>query len=206
MICLYPSDTVLINRCQERDPAAFDEIVARYKQKIYRYACQMIGDNDEAEDVTQDVFVKMYVAIPSFRSEASVSTWLFRIAGNLCIDRFRKKQRRQLALGEVMSLDAGTNSSQSAGETQETGSAIDVPDIRSEPQSSLERAEMDEKIREALFILPDKLRSAIVLHDIEGLEYEQIAQIEQCPLGTVKSRLFNARMQMRKLLASYLVD
>jgi RNA polymerase sigma-70 factor (ECF subfamily) len=206
VICLYPSDTVLINRCQERDPAAFDEIVARYKQKIYRYACQMIGDNDEAEDVTQDVFVKMYVAIPSFRSEASVSTWLFRIAGNLCIDRFRKKQRRQLALGEVMSLDAGTNSSQSAGETQETGSAIDVPDIRSEPQSSLERAEMDEKIREALFILPDKLRSAIVLHDIEGLEYEQIAQIEQCPLGTVKSRLFNARMQMRKLLASYLVD
>jgi RNA polymerase sigma-70 factor (ECF subfamily) len=208
VICLYPSDTALILRCQERDPAAFDEIVARYKQKIHSYVCRMIGDSDDAEDVTQDVFVKMYVAIPSFRSEASVSTWLFRIAGNLCIDRFRKKQRRSQGFGgDLLSLDAGyDNASSGRGESGDAQSTIDVPDLRSEPQSNLERVEMDSKVQDALKGLPEKLRAAIILHDIEGFEYEQIAQIEQCPLGTVKSRIFNARMQMRKLLLPYLND
>ena len=207
MICLYPSDTALIIRCQERDPAAFDEIVARYKQKIYGYICRMIGDTDEAEDVTQDVFVKMYVAIPTFRSEASISTWLFRIAGNLCIDRFRKRQRRQSAFGgDMLSLDAGLDSGAGRSDGSEVASVIDVPDMRSEPQSNLDQVEMDAKITEALGMLPEKLRAAIILHDIEGMEYEQIAQIEQCPLGTVKSRLFNARMQMRKILTPYLSE
>jgi RNA polymerase sigma-70 factor (ECF subfamily) len=166
----------------------------------------MIGDADEAEDVTMDVFVKMYVAIPTFRSEASISTWLFRIAGNLCIDRFRKKQRRSAGFGgELLSLDAGYDNSSSYGDGSDS-TTIDVPDSTSEPHLRLERLEMDSKIEEALKQLPEKLRAAIVLHDIEGLEYEQIAQIEQCPLGTVKSRIFNARMQMRKLLLPYLAD
>ncbi len=203
MICLQHPDTALIVRCQERDPSAFDEIVSRYKQKIFSYVYRMIGDSDEAEDVTQDIFLKMYVSLPSFRSEASISTWLYRIAGNLCIDRYRKRRRREAALGgEMVSLDAGGPDNGDTG--MPGGSAIDVPDDTSEPLRMLERSETERQIQSALAQLPEKMRAVVVLHDVEGLAYEEIAAALSVPLGTVKSRLFNARMQLRKLLTNYL--
>jgi RNA polymerase sigma-70 factor (ECF subfamily) len=205
VICLPHSDTALIIRCQERDPAAFDEIVARYKQKIFNYVCRMLGDSDEAEDVTQDVFVKMYVSMATFRSEASISTWLYRIAGNLCIDRYRKRSRRDSAMGgEVLSLDVGGSESGAGSSGGGAPSRVEVPDSASEPLRMLERTELDAHIQAALRQLPEKMRSVVVLHDIEGLAYEEIAAVENCPLGTVKSRLFNARLQLRKLLAPYI--
>ncbi len=195
------SDTALITRCQERDPTAFNEIVTRYKQKIFNYVYRMTGDNEEAEDVTQDVFLKMYISLPSFRSEASITTWLYRIAGNLCIDRFRKRSRRENALGgEMMSLDAG----EASGESGTGRSALEIADTAAEPLHMLGRRELDQHIQSALAKLPEKMRAVVILHDIEGLAYEEIAVVENCPLGTVKSRLFNARMQLRKLLTPYL--
>jgi RNA polymerase sigma-70 factor (ECF subfamily) len=197
VICLPNTDTALIVRCQERDPTAFNEIVTRHKQKIFNYVYRMIGNSDEAEDMTQDVFVKMYVSLSSFRSESSVTTWLYRIAGNLCIDRYRKRNRRDNAFGgETVSLDVRVDRNGPA--------AAEISDDRSEPLLMLERAELDRQIRSALAKLPQKMRSVVVLHDIEGLAYEEIARIEQCPLGTVKSRLFNARLQLRGILAEYL--
>jgi RNA polymerase sigma-70 factor (ECF subfamily) len=202
VICLPNTDTALIVRCQERDPAAFDEIVTRYKQKIFNYVYRMIGNGDEAEDVTQDVFVKMYVSLPSFRSEASITTWLFKIAGNLCIDRYRKRSRREQAMGgETISLDYRSEAEPSGAGG---GPTVEVPDRDTEPQRILEQAELDRQIQAALAELPDKMRAVVLLHDIEGLSYEEIAQIERCPLGTIKSRLFNARQQLRKLLTPYL--
>jgi RNA polymerase sigma-70 factor (ECF subfamily) len=204
VICLPKTDTALIVRCQERDPTAFDEIVTRYKQKIFNYVYRMVGDSDEAEDVTQDVFVKMYVSLSSFRSEASITTWLYRIAGNLCIDRYRKRSRREIALGgETISLDVRADAESGSGSSRAGAVAVDVPDESSEPQRMLERAELDRHIQTALALLPEKMRTVVVLHDVEGLAYEEIAEIERCPLGTVKSRLFNARQQLRRLLAPY---
>ena len=159
----------------------------------------MVGDAEEAEDLTQDVFVKTYLALATFRNQSSLNTWLYRIAGNLCIDAHRKKARKENALGgATMSLD------DTPSDSDEARSGREVPDERHEPYQLLERMELDAQIQLALSRLPDKMRSVVVLHDLEGLAYEEIAAIVDCPLGTVKSRLFNARLQLRDLLRTYI--
>jgi RNA polymerase sigma-70 factor (ECF subfamily) len=193
------SDASLIARCQKADIAAFNEIVSRYKGKIYSYVYRMTGNAEDAEDVTQEVFVRMYTNIGSFRAEASLSTWLFRIAGNLCVDNFRRgKKERTL----VRSLDAPVASDEDDGSG--VGATRDVPDLSNEPDRLFARKELGAHIEAALRKLPPKLRSAVILHDIEGLAYEDIAQTESIPLGTVKSRIFNARVALRQHLRPYL--
>ena len=202
MICLSQPDTALVTRCQDKDIAAFDEIVARYKHKIFNYIYRMVGDSEEAEDLTQEVFVKTYVSLGSFRSQASLNTWLYRIAGNPCIDSHRKRTRRQNALGgSLVSLSEPATADAEIGE--DSGPARDVPDSSMEPYVVLARKDLDERAHLALQSLPEKMRRVIVLHDLEDVPYEEIASILGIPLGTVKSRLFNARMQLRDLLRPY---
>ena len=191
------SDTALIARCQKADIAAFNEIVSRYKGKIYNYLYRMTGSADDAEDLTQEVFVRMYTSIGTFRAEASLSTWLFRIAGNLCIDAFRKSKKER---GNV-SLNAPFGGSDGS---DDEGATRDVPDWSSEPDTLFGRKELGAHIEAALQKLPPKLRSAVILHDVEGMAYEEIAQTENVPLGTVKSRIFNARVALRQQLRPYL--
>ncbi len=188
------TDYSLVERCRDNDDAAFSEVVTRYKAKIYNYIYRMTGSADDAEDLTQEVFIRMYTSIDSFRGQSSLNTWLFRIAGNLCIDRFRRTKNRVPAY----SLDEPVG--EDAAQTHE------VADHTYEPHRLLENVEMAEQIQMALSKLPEKLRATLLLHDIEGLPYEEIAQIVGCPLGTVKSRLFNARMQLRQQLAGYLAS
>jgi RNA polymerase sigma-70 factor (ECF subfamily) len=203
VICLSKPDTTLIARCQSDDTGAFDQIVVRYKQKIFQYIYRMVGDSEEAEDLTQEVFVKTYLALPTFRSQSSLNTWLYRIAGNLCIDAHRKRVRKETATGgATISLDEPYSSSGDAG--GDSGTTREIADIASEPFAVLEKRELDGQIQMALAKLPEKMRSVVVLHDLEGLQYEEIAVIVDCPLGTVKSRLFNARIQLRDHLKSYL--
>jgi RNA polymerase sigma-70 factor (ECF subfamily) len=185
------TDVSLVERCRVNDEAAFNEVVARYKTKVYNYIYRMTGSSDDAEDLTQEVFIRMYTSVDSFRSQSSLNTWLFRIASNLCIDRFRRGKNRTAAY----SLD------DLVGEGETTH---EVPDCTYEPQRLLENEEMAEQIQHALAQLPEKLRATLLLHDIEGLPYEEIAQAVGCPLGTVKSRLFNARMHLRQRLSGYL--
>ena len=196
-LTLVQSDTALITRAQQADIAAFNEIVARYKNKIYNYLLRMTGSQEDAEDLTQEVFVRMYTNIGAFRKEASLSTWLFRIAGNLAVDAFRRGKKER---GVVTSLDAPM-----AGSDDDGPSATqDVPDWSQEPLKQFGRKELGGQIQAALERLPPKLRSAVILHDVEGLPYEEIARIEKVPLGTVKSRIFNARVALRDHLRPYM--
>jgi len=188
-------DRSLVARCRENDEAAFNEVVTRYKTKVYNYIFRMTGSSEDAEDLTQEVFIRMYTSIDSFRSQSSLSTWLFRIASNLCVDRFRRSKHRTAAY----SLDEPVLDN-------DVESTRDVPDLTFEPQRLLENLEMAEQIQLALAQLPEKLRATLILHDVEGLPYEEIAQVVGCPLGTVKSRLFNARLQLRQRLSRYLVQ
>lgn len=197
-LTLVHSDTALITRAQKADVAAFNEIVARYKNKIYNYLLRMTGSQDDAEDLTQEVFVRMYTNIGAFRKEASLSTWLFRIAGNLAVDAFRRGKKER---GVVMSLDAPVAGADDEGSAHATQ---DVPDWSHEPLKQFGRKELGGQIQAALERLPPKLRSAVILHDVEGLPYEEIAQIEKVPLGTVKSRIFNARVALREHLRPYI--
>jgi RNA polymerase sigma-70 factor (ECF subfamily) len=154
----------------------------------------MTGNAEDADDLTQEVFIRMYTNIGKFRAEASLSTWLFRIAGNLAVDRFRRtKNSRRL----VTSLDAPIQ----PGEEE---ASRDVPDMSMAPEVLVGRRELADQIEAALAKLPPKLRSAVILFDVEGMSYDEIASVEGIPLGTVKSRIFNARVALRDSLRPYL--
>ena len=187
------ADTALVQRAQANDRAAFNEIVLRYKSKVYNYIYRMVRGAADAEDLTQETFVRAYLSIHSFQSRASLNTWLFRIATNLCID-FSRKKRTQ----------APTASLQMDGEEEQEETQREIPDVAFDPQRLMLNKELGQRLEAAIGELPEKLRTVVLLYDIEGLPYEEIAAIAGCPLGTVKSRLFNARAALRARLAPYL--
>jgi RNA polymerase sigma-70 factor (ECF subfamily) len=188
------ADVALVRRAQANDRAAFNEIVHRYKNKVYNFILRMVHNAPDAEDLTQETFVRAYTSIQSFQSRASLNTWLFRIATNLCIDYSRRSKRTQ---GMVTSL------SQDDDDDSE-GRELDIPDPSFDPQRLLLNRELGTRLEEALKSLPDKLRTVVLLYDIEGMSYEEIAAVVGAPLGTVKSRIFNARGALRDKLSPYL--
>jgi len=188
------ADTALVQRAQANDRAAFNEIVLRYKSKVFNFIHRMIPSIQDAEDLTQETFVRAYTSIRSFQSRASLNTWLFRIATNLCIDYSRRSKKSQ---GLVTSLSQDTDDDEAETER-------DIPDVQNDPQRLLLNKELGAQLDLALRDLPEKLRAVVLLYDVEGLAYDEIASIAQCPLGTVKSRLFNARAALRERLGPYL--
>lgn len=193
MIAVANADSALILRCKADDAAAFNEIVGRYKNKVYNYVSRMVGPGADAEDLTQDTFVRAYMSIKSFQSRASLNTWLFRIATNLCIDHNRKYSRIKHATTSLYRDDVDN----------EADLEREIPDDRYDPAGILLNEELGEQVDRAIRSLPEKLRTVVLLHDVEGLAYEEIAEVVDCPLGTVKSRLFNARSSLRQRLAAY---
>lgn len=192
--CLLSADAVLVLRCQEDDREAFDEIVARYKDGIYNYIRRMISDREDVEDLTQEVFVRAFASIKTFRRESSLRTWLYRIASNLCVDKYRRAGAER----QFVALDCWRD--------DEESNETELPDSTHDPQRIHERAELQSEVQKAISRLPDKLRAAVLLYDLEGLSYEEISDALGCPVGTVKSRLFNARVQLRDLLRPYVEE
>ncbi len=170
----------------------FDRNVRLYKDRIFHYVCRLSGDVEEAEDITQEVFVRAYRARETFRGECSYLTWLYRIAINLCIDRARDRQRR---VDEAFSLDAPTDDADAPG--------WEPSDWSQDPCRELERAELCERVQQSVDTLPHKLRDVIVLYFMQGLTYEEIASTLGCSIGTVKSRLFNAKARLARKLRPY---
>jgi RNA polymerase sigma-70 factor (ECF subfamily) len=187
---MLQADVLLVERCRQADERAFDEIVQRHKNKIYNYVCRMTNDSPDAEDITQEVFIKAYVSIGAFRNDASVDTWLYRIATNLVIDRFRRGKR---APQTVPVLD----------DEEDPLHELPATERGSDPAAQAQLAELQAEVKRALAGLPPKLRSAIVMHDLEGLSYEEVAAAVGCPVGTVKSRLFNGRNLLKEKLRRY---
>jgi RNA polymerase sigma-70 factor (ECF subfamily) len=180
---------VLVERAQAGDLEAFETLVARYQDRVYNYVLRMIYDPMEAQDVAQDTFVRAWQGLPRFRGASSFQTWLYRIASNLAIDAARSRKRRSLV---TVSLDEPVEGM----EASELGH--DLPDDeRNGPADLLEQQELRRYVWEGIGELSDKLRPVIVLADLQGLSYGEIAEILGCPVGTVKSRLFNARSQLR---------
>jgi RNA polymerase sigma-70 factor (ECF subfamily) len=174
------------------DEAWFEPAVRSYKDKIFHYVCRLTGDVEEAEDITQEVFVRAYRSRETFRGECSYMTWLHRIAINLCIDRARDRQRR---VDDAVSLDAPLDSDDAPG--------WEPSDWSHDPCRELERAELRERVQQSLGTLPDKLRNVVVLYFMQDLSYEEIAATMECSVGTVKSRLFNAKARLARKLRSY---
>jgi RNA polymerase sigma-70 factor (ECF subfamily) len=174
----------------------FEQIVERYHGKVFQLVYRYTGDYEEASDLTQDTFVRAFNAWGEFRGESQVYTWLYRIALNLCHNQQKRVVRRNRM--ERWSLDSVSD------DDFEGRGPIEVADERPLPLARLESDEMRLRLREALLELPENYRAVIVLRDIEGLTYEEIARVTDSSLEAIKSRLFRARQTLRRLLQPYM--
>lgn len=183
-------DRELVERCRAGDVSAFEPLVEKYRQRVWRLAYQILRDREEAWDVAQEAFVRAYQSLPSFRGQSAFYTWVFRIVVNLATDRQRQRGTRARAFG---------------GEpVPEEEWARTVPDPAAGPELEAARAQERERMGQALDSLPLNDRTIIMLSDIQGLTYREIAEVLGIPMGTVMSRLHNARKRLRALLGPLL--
>lgn len=185
------SDHALIRATKEGDEAAFAEIVDRYRNSLTNYLYRMLNDYEEAVDLAQETFVRVYFAIDRYHTDYAFSTYVYRIATNLAISEIRKRKRRKL-----MSL---TGFFKYEDEERD----FHPPDKKPLPDADVIEDEQKSVIARAIAALPDKYRAPIVLREIEGLTYEQIAEIMELGLGTTKSRISRARGLLKEKLKNY---
>jgi RNA polymerase sigma-70 factor (ECF subfamily) len=184
-------DAEIVARVQRGDKAAFDLLVLKYQHKVAKLVSRYLRDSAEVQDVTQEAFIKAYRALAGFRGDSAFYTWLYRIAINTA-KNFLVSQGRRPPSSDV---DVDTAEVlESAGELREVAT----------PERNLLRDEIAERVQSAIDGLPEDLRAAILMREIDGLSYEDIAQAMDCPIGTVRSRIFRAREAIEKELAPLL--
>ncbi len=184
------SDEALVGAAQKGNMVAFEELVARHRDKIYARAFSMMRNEDEALDLSQEAWVKGWQRLKQFQGESSFVTWMTRIVINLCLDQLRKQKRQRAESIEEMQQDSG-------------GVERQMPTLTVNPTEGLERAELRKRIERAFTQLSYEHRTVLILHEFEELEYKEIAKRMECSIGTVMSRLFYARRRMANLMASY---
>jgi RNA polymerase sigma-70 factor (ECF subfamily) len=177
----------LVEAGQRGDVEAFNQLVRLYEGRVYNLCYRMLGDADAAADVAQDTFISAYRNLNKFRGGVFRS-WLLRIATNACYDALRARKRRP-----AVSLDA-------AQEADDDGPAFDIPDPSESPDDSALRRELAAAIQRGIAQLPEEQRAVVILSDVQGLAYEEIAVVTNTNLGTVKSRLSRARARLREIL------
>ena len=187
------TDQELVRRVQRGDRGAFDLLFGRYQQKILNLVGRFVKDPVEVEDVTQEAFIKAFRALPRFRGDSAFYTWLYRIAINTAKNHLVSRGRRP------PSIDIDT-------EDAEYMDAAEPLRTSNDPASELARDDLERAIKEVLDELPDDLRSAVTLREFDGMSYEQIAVILDCPVGTVRSRIFRAREAIEARIRPMLSD
>ncbi len=182
-------DAVLVRQCQGGDLTAFEPLVVKYQDRIYNLCWRLCGDRQAAEDLTQEAFLRAFESLGTFRGRSGFFTWLYRIATNQALS-YRRAERRQIHVG-------------TAGDWADMPSrAARMPrgDSQEPPESAVERDEVRRLVWRTIQRLDDEHRAVVVLRDMEGLDYAQIAAVLDVPVGTVKSRLYRARMAIREEL------
>ena len=174
----------LIARLQKRDEAAFEELIRQYEKKVYTLCFRMCGNSEDAEEAAQDAFLALWRGIDRFRQESSLSTWIYRLATNACIDTLRRRKKQS---GSV-SLD-------------DEELFVDAVDTSPQPQETVEHRETQKLLQEGLSALPEEYRKVLILREIEGLSYTEIAESASIELGTVKSRISRGRSLLRNFLS-----
>ncbi|HSV15555.1 MAG TPA: sigma-70 family RNA polymerase sigma factor [Tepidisphaeraceae bacterium] len=198
----------LLKRSQRGDRSAYGQLVVLYQDRVFNAILRMVGDRDEAAELTQEAFTRGLSNLDSFRGDAAPYTWLFRIAVNLAISRLRRVQRHR-----VFSLDAAGSNGRSAADRggnssgDQAAALIDrvrQQDASNQPSHALEQRERAEQVVAALGRIDAEYRAVLVMRDVEGFDYQQMADVLGLPLGTLKSRLFRARIALRDELKAYM--
>ena len=178
------ADALLVERVKAGDKRAFEMLVVKYQRRVARLIGRMVRDSDLVQDITQETFIKVYRALPQFRGESAFYTWLYRIAVNTARKAMMDLKRDPLVLASLAAHDA---------ENEETSRVESEPSNGETPEALLASKEIAAAVNTAIEALSDDLRQAITLREIEGLSYEEIAELMNCPIGTVRSRIFRAR-------------
>lgn len=184
------AEAALLEQCRRRDVEAFGRVVDAYQARVLGFVRRMVRNEEEALDVTQEVFIKAFQAVGNFDGRASLRSWLFRIAYHLCVDRSRRRDR--------------TPSTFAIEQTDEGDGPMEFADGRWDPSSVVLNEELMGVVEEAIGTMSEKLRTVLLMHDREELGYEEIAAAIDVPVGTVKSRLFLARAHLQERVRTYL--
>ncbi len=182
-----PSERVLWARLRRREPEAFEALVREHQDRVYDFCYRMVGDREEASDLVQEIFVSVLQNVQKFRHDSKLSTWIFRISKNHCLNRLKYLKRR--GRGRSNEMDSVAEG--------ELAAAVGAPQ---KPDEALHAARERRRVQEAIANLPGEQRMLVALRDIEGLSYEEIMEITELPEGTVKSRLHRARERLAELL------
>lgn len=177
------SDLDLVQRIKNGDRDAFNLLVLKYQRKVSRLVGRLVRNPDEADDVVQEAFIKAYRALPQFRGDSAFYTWLYRIAVNTAKNHLVGQGKRPISLSELTSNDGDEES-------------FELPVVSTDnntPEAELMSKQVAEAVNRAVSALPEELRTALNLREIDGLSYEEIAEAMNCPIGTVRSRIFRAR-------------
>ncbi|WP_458407443.1 RNA polymerase sigma factor [Anaerotignum sp.] len=175
----------LIRKAKQGDMLAFEELILKHEKIVYNVALRMMNHSEDAKDISQEVFLKAYRSLANFDERSTFSTWLYRITHNTCIDEMRKRKGKQsYSLEEELESEDGSMQRQ-------------IADEGDTPEESLLREEQKSEILRALDTLSEEHKAAIILRDVKGLSYEEIAEILELSLGTVKSRISRARNQLK---------
>ncbi|SFH31662.1 RNA polymerase, sigma-24 subunit, RpoE [Desulfotomaculum arcticum] len=180
------SDETLVQKSKKGDLNAFNELVLRYEGKVFSIAYRFMGNHADASDLAQETFIRLYQSLASFRGDSSFSTWLYRITANACRDELRKHQRRRSISMDEMIAASPAN--------------VPVADNAYSPEDAVQRNEVQRQVQECLNELSDDHRLILVMREIQGFSYDEIAEVLQCSLGTVKSRISRARNALKERL------
>lgn len=186
-----PSDEELIGKFQQGDVRAFEEIVKRYKDQLVNFAYRFLGDIEDAEDIAQETFLRVYRKNKAYKNVAKFSTWIYTITGNLAKTELRRRKRRKLVSISNLGFE---------------DKDYELRDTKKGPEERVNKIIKDEFIQRAINSLPEKFKEVIIFRDIQELSYEEISTIVKIPLGTVKSRVNRGRLKLQEKLGDFLEE
>lgn len=185
------SEKSLLEKARNGDVSAFESLIEEYQKRVFNIAFRMIGNHDDASELAQEVFIRVFKSLKNFKEQSQFSTWIYRITTNVCLDELRKRKNRK-----VISLDSEL-------ELEDSKIRRQIEDDSPTPDIVAERNDLKRIIGAAVRQLSEEHRAVLVLRDYQGFTYEEISRQLDCPEGTIKSRLNRARLALRELLKDY---
>ena len=189
---LESEDRLLVERTKKGDFEAYDQLIRRYQERVYGLTYHMTSNHEDANDLTQETFIKAFRSLDTFKGDSSFYTWIYRIAVNKTLNFFKQRKNKVHMSLNDLDFNAEHNPDLVALISEKT------------PSRALKLNELQEKLNEAMLKLSEDHRAVVVMHDVQGLSHEEIANVVGCNVGTVRSRLFYARQQLQGFLADYL--